>query len=887
MKRLSLSALTSTFILTCAVAAPAQFVWIEGEDAVEHSMKRHNWYDSVNRDSLSGGAWLSHFAGGEPPEATYSFRIATAGDHHFWIRANSVAGPRLSYRLDQGPWTEVALQHAIEKLNIATDAKPDMRFISWINAGQVKLSAGAHSIRFRFHSPNNNHGALDCFVLTPNAFLPRGALKPGAKTGKANPGYFAWEPELDNFSRDALIDLSYLNEDIAGQDGYLSAQGSEFRLANSQPVKFWAVNTGPGIWGLGDQSHVYLAKHLAKHGVNMVRVHGGIYGRTDGQVNMQRLERLQHLVWALKQEGIYTKISFYFPAWFRLDDWHRQGQRWPFMLLFFDEDMQRVYFNWARALLTTPNPYTKLPLGQDPAVAMLEIQNEDSHFFYTFNQKNAPPERWAKLKAIYGQWLQDKYGSMGKALQAWKTKPVEGDEPQGGEMELLNAWYMTTDGLKSQPAQRQRIADQTAFLTTNMRAFYAQAIDYFRNTCAYQGLVSCGNWHTADARTLDALERYCYTAGDVIDRHGYFDHNHKGDGASYSIRSGQRFTSQSALHLKHNSPLPYVETQGFPNIITEIGWPMPNMYRAESAFLCASYGALLGMDGIFHFSVGSSSWDQSVGKFILNNPVALGSYFAGALVYRGQYIQEAPPVVTESLRVDDLLDLQGSAAYVRPALDQFRAVQTSEGHAQSGSLNQGIDPMAFYVGRVVRNFKGRTDQSQTRNLAPYIDRDAKTIASVTGELLWDYGKGVVSMNAPKAQGAAGFLGSQGPVELNDMVIRMKNDYGTVMVVPLDDKPLAQSQRILIQCMTIDQLYGWRASEPGGLGGTVENVGSAPWGVETYQVSVSFKGAAFQSATVIACDENGYPTDKETQTIRTPGQLTININASAAYTVVKR
>jgi len=887
MKRLSLSSLITIFIFTFSLPAPAQYVWIEGEDAVKHNMKRHNWYDSVNRDSLSGGDWLSHFAGGQAPEAQYGFRIAATGDYHFWIRANSVAGPRLSFQLDKGPWTQVNLDNAIENLNIASDAKPDMRFISWINAGKVSLTTGAHGISFRFHSLNNNHGALDCFVLSQNAFLPRGALKPGARTGNANPGYFAWEPELDEFSGEALVDLSYLNEDVAGQDGYLKTRDSDFYLANGQKTKFWAANAGPGIWKLDDQSHVYLAKHLAKHGVNMVRVHGGVYGRSDPSVNMQRLRRLQHMVWALKQEGIYTKISFYFPAWFRLDDWHRQGERWPFMLLFFDEDMQKIYFNWARVLLATPSPYTQIPLGQDPAVAIVEIQNEDSHFFYTFNKKNAPPKRWEKLKTLYGQWLKNKYGALDKALQAWKTKSMQGDDPQGGKMELLDAWHMTTGGLKNNPANHQRIADQTAFLTANMRNFYTQARDYFRSACGYKGLVSCGNWHTADARTLDALERYCYSVGDVIDRHGYFDHNHKGDAAAYSVRTGQTFTSQSALHLKHNSPLPYVETEGFPNIITEIGWPMPNMYRAESAFLCAAYGALLGLDGIFHFSVGSSSWDQSVGKFILNNPVALGSYFAGALVYRGQYIQEAPPVVTESLRVDELLAMKGSAAFVRPALDQFRAVQGPDRDSHSTSLNQAIDPMAFYVGRVVRDFKGQPNQSHTRDLTPVIDRNAKTITSVTGELLWDYGKGVATMNAPKAQGAAGFLGRRGPVDLGDLTIHMKNDYGTVMVVPLDDKPLVQSKRILIQCMTIDQLYGWQTSQPGGLRGTIESVGSAPWGVEEYQVSVTFKGTGAKLATVISCDENGYPTDKPNRTTQTPEGITIHINSSAPYTIIKR
>ncbi len=37
----------------------AHFIWVEGEDAVSHTMERHNWYDRVNKEALSGGKWLS------------------------------------------------------------------------------------------------------------------------------------------------------------------------------------------------------------------------------------------------------------------------------------------------------------------------------------------------------------------------------------------------------------------------------------------------------------------------------------------------------------------------------------------------------------------------------------------------------------------------------------------------------------------------------------------------------------------------------------------------------------------------------------------------------------------------------------------------------------
>ena len=644
------------------------YIWMEGEDATIQTMQRHGWYDSVAKENLSGGEWLSHFAAGDPPEAEYRLEVPETDEYFFWIRANSVAGPRLSYRLGAGAWKEVDWSGAIENINIASDGKPDMRFISWINAGKLPLEQGQQTIRFRFHSDNNNHGGLDCFVLSRRPFMPRGALQPGIRTGKANPGFFAWEPGVDEFRDDALIDLRYLNEDVAGQAGRVKASGNDFVLGSGEKVKFWGANVGPGVYQLDHASHVYLAKNLAKHGVNLVRLHGSIYGQRDPAINRQRIDDLQHLVSVLKEEGIYVKLSFYFPLWFQLD-----GDRHPFMLLYFDPEMQNLYFQWADALLATPNPYTGKPLGEDPAVAIVELVNEDSHFFWTFGKKNMPETRWELFTRLYGDWLQKKYGSLERAMDAWGAVREPADRLDDRRMELYDAWAMTTEGLQANAARRRRIGDQVQFLTENMRGFYQRAATYLREKCGYDGLISCSNWHVTDARMLDALERYCYTAGDVIDHHGYYDHNHQGDAASWSVRPGQNFQSQSALHLREPNPLPYVETDGYPHITSEIGWPLPNMYRAEGVFLTATYGSLHGLDGIIHFAVGSPSWDQSVRKFGLNNPVALGSYFAAALAYRRNDVKEAPAVVRDQARLEDLFAMKGSNVFVGAAMDQLRS----------------------------------------------------------------------------------------------------------------------------------------------------------------------------------------------------------------------
>ena len=554
----------------------------------------------------------------------------------------------------------------------------------------------------------------------------------------------------------------------------------------------------------------------------------------------------------MKQEGIYTHLSFYFPLWFYLD-----GDRRPFMLLFFDREMQEIYAAWADQLLNTKNPYTELTLGQDPAVAIVELINEDSHFFWTFGKKNMPEIRWQDFTQQYGEWLKTKYGSLDEALAAWGGVREPGDDPGQGRMELYGAWEMTTDGIRANPKRQPRLSDQVQFLTVNMRSFYERVISYLRRRCSYEGLISCGNWHVADPAKLDALERYCYTAGDVIDHHGYFDHGHEGDAAGYSVRPGQTFTSQSALHLQQPNPIPYVETEGYPHIISEIGWPMPNMYRSEFTFLTSTYGALQGLDGIYSFAIGSAGWDQQISKFPLSTPTTLGCFPAAALVYRLGYVREAPAVVVDHLAMEDLYALKGTSVYVAPAYDQFRAPAASARVASRDSVGV-IDPATFYVGRVARNFDGEREKSYRQDLSQLIDHNKKIVQSVTGELALDYGLGLATMNTAKAQGAAGFLGRAGRISLSNVAIDVKNDYGTVTVVALDDQPIASSRRLLIQCMTVEQFYGFKTGDPQNLHGRIESVGSAPCGVERFDAEVTLRLEETGSVTVVACDEHGYP-----------------------------
>jgi hypothetical protein len=269
----------------------------------------------------------------------------------------------------------------------------------------------------------------------------------------------------------------------------------------------------------------------------------------------------------------------------------------------------------------------------------------------------------------------------------------------------------------------------------------------------------------------------------------------------------------------------------------------------------------------------------------MNTPVVLGSFFATALLYRNGHVTEAPAVVQENLHVRDLLDLQGSRVHAPAALDQFRAEQVPAG--RSGKIEDTIDPATFYAGRVCRSFSGNPANSHTADVTSQIDHNKKVIATITGELHLDYGTGVATIDTPQSQGAAGFLSTKGTVKLSNVDIAMRNNYGTVLVVALDDRPLAVSRKILIQCMTVDQLYGWQTSNPDNFSGTIQAVGSAPFSVEKIDATITLRLQGRPPRRGIACDENGYPTDKHTKVTATATATTVQIDESTPYTVVLR
>ncbi|MDH7568648.1 MAG: hypothetical protein QHJ73_03575 [Armatimonadota bacterium] len=855
--------------ISCARAA--NYVWWEAENPAAHTFPPSNTFrpnTAQERDKLSGGDWLQTDRGGGAT-ARWEVEVPAAGQYSFWTRKFWRHGP-FRWRWNVGPWQTCGRDCAL-----ADSVELRQHLVAnWVFLGRVTLPAGRNTLEVEV-LPDATAVAFDCWLLIDGPFMPDGRNKPGQKYNRADPGWFPFEPDVDPFRADAHFDLRSLNQKRAGDDGFVQARDGAFVFQRTgQPVKFWAVNASAEYDDRGAVD--FLARRLAKMGVNMVRVHSPVFAGGDDPtlLNHKHLDNLHYFVAAMAKEGIYTKLSFYFPLWFTvkpsygLPGFEKQQNKIPFALLFFHPRMQEIYRAWARGLLTTPNPYTGRSLADDPAVAIVEIINEDNYFFWTFTPyTNIPAECMEVLERAFGEWLARRYGSIQKAVESWGAggAPPKGDDFANGRVGLYSAGTLTSQEWAVRSRNPRRAADTVQFLTEHQREFYAQMAAHFRRDLGVKCCISASNWTTADNRVLGALDKYTNMACDVLDRHAYFGGRVEGEGSNYSVRQGHLYEERTALYGPEGIVTEVAYT-GHPHIVSEYSYPMPNRYRAELPWLTATYGSLTGTDGFFFFSVGTADWLRANTKWPVYAPVTMGQFPAMALAFRKGYVKEGPVVFHVGARLQDLYALKGTPIAQPQNLDDLRAADVPPGGAKEvPGMPAAMDPLAFFVGRVTMSVGADPGPSVVTDLTRFVDRQAKVVRSATGELAWDWGKGVVTCSAPCAQGACGFLGAAGTLTVGDLTIACHNEYGAVMAVSLDGQPLSRASKILLQVMTEDQNFGWKTEPaerptPGGRPWQalrIVDLGAPPLEVRQLAGWVSLKRPDAAALKVTALDANGY------------------------------
>ncbi len=264
---------------------------------------------------------------------------------------------------------------------------------------------------------------LSAFVLVTGAAFAQVTLD--------TPGYFPFTMSPLDVS-ESFTDMSFLNPTEAGASGQIKARGSHFVDGNGKRVRFLGTNlTFQGAFPDKKDASL-IAGHLRKYGFNVIRFHHidgsqtprGLWLPGQEAFDPEQLDKLDWLIYQLKLHGIYTNlnlhVSRHYPGLPRdiarpfrygkgLDNFHQ-----PFI------DMQREY---ARMLLTHKNPYTQTTYAQEPAVAFVEINNENSLTNIKIDDFVLMPEAILNdFSRQWNAWLVARYKTTDKLRAKWNAK---------------------------------------------------------------------------------------------------------------------------------------------------------------------------------------------------------------------------------------------------------------------------------------------------------------------------------------------------------------------------------------------------------------------------------------------------------------------------------
>ena len=708
-------------------------------------------------------------------------------------------------------------------------------------------------------------------------------------------GWWTFDPGTDPLAGTALLDLRSLNEQVAGQSGWVRSAGGTFVLGNGKPVKFWGANAGKGIVALPHEQLDYLAARLAKCGVNLLRVHAPLFDTEAADlktIDAKYLDGLFYFESVLKKQGIYTEVSFYFPLWVKvkptygLEGYDAAANTKAFALLFFDPKFQEIYRGWARKLFTTINPYTGVSLGKDPAVAVVEIVNEDGYLFSTFDDKVIPPVQLAKLENKFGAWLVRRYGSIDKALAAWGGAAQAARQRGGGASGPVRSDATPPKQPRGQgprPGMARRLGDELHFLSDDIRQFYTDTIDYFHKTLGVESLVSCGNWRTVDPPTLEALERYTTMVGDVLDRHGYyFGGKHDGPNpkrTTWKVSAGDSFQDRASVTDPFGPPVQAIEYDGYPAIISELGYPLPNRLRADNTLAWSTYAAPQGVDGVLFLRPERALVGDDARKIPGEHAVGPGAVPGHRPAIppgrRGRGPGRRLPGAEPRRPVRDERDrLLGDAAPRCPA--------GSRPPARTGRQDEGQE-RGRREHRPLRLFR-RPRAAGLRQGRAGAHRPAAVHRRAAKDRQEHHRAGYVGLRPGSARGGHALQPGRDRLPLarrGRAVGRCDHRVGQRLRRDPGDQPrwpaLACARRILVQAFTQEQPSGFTVDATG----KILKLGKPPLVVKNIAATVSFRGPV---ANATALDAHGYARGPATVT---PGGSSVILPADALYTVVER
>ncbi|HEX4155449.1 MAG TPA: hypothetical protein VHY48_07550 [Acidobacteriaceae bacterium] len=579
------------------------------------------------------------------------------------------------------------------------------------------------------------------------------------------------------------VDVSFLLDAPAGKHGFVIVKDGHLATADDgKRIRFWGVNITD--WSPGSrqvpakEDAAYLADTLARFGINCVRFQfldlpapRGLIAKdaTTRALDPAQVDREDYFIAALERRGIYIDFNLLVGRPFAAGDdvkdaaMLHQGAKGTSL---YDRRLIELQKEYAKELLGHLNPYTHHKYTEDPAVAIVEINNEDA---IDVGFRAPSPFYENELTGMYNAWLA-KHRSAEQIAQLREMTDVA----DGAAVPLLSWRGMVAS------APPERFHAEAEFYNDLQRDYFEEMESYLKKTLGSRSLVIATADHSHSNSGYPVL--LAEQSMDIIDGHDYWEH------PIYYVTKSPMVNDplhSMVVELSRTAML------GKPYTVSELNEPFPNDYAGEGIPILAAYAGLEDWDGVMWYTFepkADPKWKPYVGDpFDLSlDPVKMPELAAGALMFLRGDVERARTVSERAYTETQVFDSMLLPESDRPYFTQGFPLQLPlEDEVRISSLN------------------GPATQSYPKTPSP------DPIVSDTHQLAWYYppaGDGLVTLDAARTEALVGFVREQDK-GVTHLAAHVENEFCTLELSSLDGQPIAHSGRLLLVA-----------------GGTVQNTG---------------------------------------------------------------
>lgn len=707
-------------------------------------------------------------------------------------------------------------------------------------------------------------------------------------------GYYEYsQPDPEKLKGSALDVSNIVRQGKAGDHGFVQRNGDKFKFEDGTEIQFWGTNVGgAGAFPETHEEADMLVDSVAAAGYNLVRFHnidgvfypnifGKKYASSGKKLDDEQMDKFCYLMAKLKERGIYWYIDGVVTRRVYSDDNLPEGiSSLNSPITYFYNDAQTALENHDKLFLSYVNPYTGLAIKDDPALAIIDLNNECNLISYDMQQLKETVFYDDFVKQ-YNDWLKTKYSSTTELAAAWAYKGGNDFFKQGLKLgESLGNVGWIYDSSKQYNLTTGRNADDLEFMDYLMQKYFTRRINSMRNIgvkCPITGNTSWG----------DMQPEVTYSnanATDFVDTHHYWSH-YRNDGGDSMLDAGTSFNtngqftnaktgagigdSSSSLDadgLGLVGGIASWRVYGSPLTISEWKACPGNRYLAEGSLFVAAYGRLQNWNPCeFHFDGETNYYtrlkkgdDRPLDSVFQSseNPILRAMFPSTAVMFLRRDVKEATSGYYHNYNKETTPKDENDLFFVGSNSD-YNSKTNPESNTWRGRhkfTNYGNYGLIGKTGISFNKNESEINDESIKTAADAATNGDKVYTSQTGELVTDLNNKVFKMNTANSQAVCGFIGGS-EIALTNAKIKVDNEFAAVTLTSISNTApaIANSERMLLTMAGNAQNYGQVLSEDGN---TIKIPGRYPIMVEQITGTVELTGLSSSNYTVYPLTSSG-------------------------------